>query len=375
VSLAAVLLLGWALFSSRQWPAFPAGLFTAASLFLRHDQATYTIISILVLVLALSFADTDPASRAKLKWTLLFWTAGIIIVTGPLTIVWWKIGAVPEMFRQLVLFPFATYRKTSSLPFPKITAGASIPEKAVVALYYLPLIVQGMAALYLGQSIVSRRFRLNEAILTFLFVWSALFYLQVTVRSDQTHLLMTLPPFFLLSAFGWSILTKKIAERRRVTAVLSTGAAILAGSFVWILHSILWPDVSRAKDQLALERGGVRIEQAAMVASFIRSLQEYVKPNQSILALPYQPMFYFLCERRNPTRWNYLWPGDQTTRDYERFIEEAKRDPPAVILMSERRELRHTRRPSFDMRKSITTRLTTSVNLPFTSAATLTSAL
>ena len=50
-------------------------------------------------------------------------------------------------------------------------------------------------------------------------------------------------------------------------------------------------------------------------------------------------MFYFLCERRNPTRWNYLWPGDQTAADHERFIEEAERDPPAVVLLSEQREL------------------------------------
>jgi hypothetical protein len=34
-----------------------------------------------------------------------------------------------------------------------------------------------------------------------------------------------------------------------------------------------------------------------------------------------------------------LWPGDQTTRDHERFIEEAEHDPPAVVLLSEQREL------------------------------------
>ena len=50
-------------------------------------------------------------------------------------------------------------------------------------------------------------------------------------------------------------------------------------------------------------------------------------------------MFYFLCERRNPTRWNYLWPGDQTARDYEHLIDEAEHDPPAVVLLSEQREL------------------------------------
>ena len=34
-----------------------------------------------------------------------------------------------------------------------------------------------------------------------------------------------------------------------------------------------------------------------------------------------------------------MWPGDQTARDYERFIDEAEHDPPAVVLLSEQRQL------------------------------------
>ena len=98
------------------------------------------------------------------------------------------------------------------------------------------------------------------------------------------------------------------------------------------------PDLSHATEPLALDRGGVRIEQQRVVSEFVRGLQESVPATESILALPYQPMFYFLSERRNPTRWNYLWPGDQTARDHEQFIEEMKHDPPAVILLGEERE-------------------------------------
>ena len=61
--------------------------------------------------------------------------------------------------------------------------------------------------------------------------------------------------------------------------------------------------------------------------------------DRSILCLPYQPIFYFLCERRNPTRWNYLWAGDQTPEDHERFIQQAKADPPAVVLMASETEM------------------------------------
>lgn len=151
--------------------------------------------------------------------------------------------------------------------------------------------------------------------------------------------MITLPPFFLLTAFGWSIVRQKIANHCKVNITLSGVLAGLIVLLLWLLHSFAFPDVTRATEQLALDRGGVRIEQAHVVADFVQRLQATVALDRSILALPYQPMFYFLCERRNPTRWNYLWPGDQTTQDHERLIEEAERDPPAVVLLAQQREV------------------------------------
>jgi hypothetical protein len=337
-SLAAVLFFLPAALSRQQWLAFPAGLLTAVSLLLRHDQAVYTMMSIFALAIALGLARGDSISGTNLKRALLFWLAGIAIAFIPAILVWWRIGALPEMFRQLLLFPFTTYRKTSSLPFPRLIVWRSVWETAVVLLFYLPPFVQAIAALYLLQSLVRRRFRRREAVLAFLVVWSALFYLQVIIRSDFTHLVITLPPFFLLTAFGWSIVREEIANLRKINIVLSAVFASLIVSFLWILHSFALPDVTRADEQLTLDRGGVRIEQAHVVADFVQRLQADVSPARSILALPYLPMIYFLCERRNPTRWNYLWPGDQTTHDHERLIEEAERDPPAVVLLGQQRE-------------------------------------
>jgi len=34
-----------------------------------------------------------------------------------------------------------------------------------------------------------------------------------------------------------------------------------------------------------------------------------------------------------------LWPGDQTAQDHERLIEEAERDPPAMVLLAEQRHV------------------------------------
>jgi hypothetical protein len=338
-SLAAVLFFLRAVGSTRQWLAFPAGALSAASLFLRHDQAVYTTVSITALMIALALARGDSISKMSLKRALFFWVAGIAIILIPAILIWWRIGALPEMFRQLILFPITTYRKTSSLPFPKLTAWRSIRETAVVLLFYLPPIVQAIASLCVVRSVISRRFGRREALLTFLVIWSALFYLQVIVRSDFTHLVTTLSPFFLLAAFGWSIMHEKMASYRQINVASSTVLAILVALLLCILSSFALPDVTRAKELLALDRGGVRVEQAHVIADFVQRLQASAPPDRSILVLPYQPMFYFLCERRNPTRWNYLWPGDQTSQDHERLIEEAERDPPALVLLGQHRDV------------------------------------
>jgi hypothetical protein len=338
-SLAAVLLFLPSVFSSRQWLAIPAGVLSAVSFFLRHDQAVYLMVSIIALTIALGLARDETVPAKNLKRALLFWLAGIAVVFVPAILVLWEIGALPEMFRQLILFPFTTYRKTSLLPFPRLMVWRPIFETAVVLMFYLPPLVQAIAALYLAHSVIRRRFRRREAILYFFVIWSALFYLQVLIRSDFTHLVITLPPFFLLTAFGWSIVREKIVNCRKVNITLSTACAGLIAPLLWLLHSFALPDVTRAKEQLRLDRGGVRIEQANAVAKFIQRLQADVSPDRSILALPYQPMFYFLCERRNPTRWNYLWPGDQSAQDHERLIEEAERDPPVVVLLGQQREV------------------------------------
>jgi len=126
---------------------------------------------------------------------------------------------------------------------------------------------------------------------------------------------------------------------RKIDILLSSALTIVTGSYLWMIRSVALPDMSHETELLNLQRGGVRVANAPLVANLFQSLQAAVPQDRSILVLPYQPMFYFLAERRNPTRWNYLWPGDETEQDYQTLIAEAERDPPAVILLSEQNKV------------------------------------
>jgi hypothetical protein len=264
---------------------------------------------------------------------------GAMVLLVPLIVYWQLQGALPEMFKQLMVFPLTTYGKTSSLPFPKFSAQTLLAEKATALLFYLSPFVQAIAAIWLSQRLIRRRFYRREAVLAFLFVWSALFYLQALTRSDMNHLFITLPPFFLLAAYCWRIFLNVCGELRILKITASVVAATAVACFLWAIHPVSLPELPQANEILALDRGGVRVDDAQWLADFVRGVQDRVPPNRSILSLPYQPMLYFLCERRNPTRWNYLWPGDQTKADHDALIKQARSDPPAVVFITGEKEM------------------------------------
>lgn len=334
-SMAAALLYLHASLTNRRWLALPAGVLTTISIFLRHDQGIYLAISILILTVALKFA-TDIIIPTRV---LVFWFVGAAAAALALSILWWKQGALPEMFRHLVEFPLTTYRKSSSIPFPRFSSQLPLPQNTLIVLYFLPPGVAAVAAVWLVLRIARRRFNSLAAILMFLLAWTALFYCQVLIRSDVNHLLITLPPFFLLAAYCWRIFLGTLGQRKILRICMSIFVAAPICWFLWTVSALVLPDISNQNEPLAVDRGGIRIEKGDWTTDFIRGVQNYVPLHRAILALPYEPMFYFLCERRNPTRWNYLWPGDQTAQDHIDLVEQAKRDPPAVVFITNENDM------------------------------------
>ncbi len=335
-STASVLLFVWAINPNRIPFAIASGAVAALGLFLRHDQAVYTSLALGIFVLAEGFAHGKDPQRPAMRTLVVPWLAGAALIVVPALIYFWCAGAIPEMFRQLVIFPIFTYPKTSSVPFPRITPEAPLSENAWAALFYLPPIVQLVAAISLIYSVARNGFTSRYGVLLFLTFWSGLFTLQTLTRSDLEHLLATLPPFFLLWCFGWSLFFGWIKERNRSLALIVSAIGLVC-STTWLVVLIpaTVPELVNSAEPLELERaGGIRIPKASVLTDFVRMLQTDVPPDHAILALPYEPMFYFLANRRNPTRWNYLWPGDQTIADHARLISEVERDPPDVVLLT-----------------------------------------
>ncbi|HNC45520.1 MAG TPA: hypothetical protein PLU80_15250, partial [Acidobacteriota bacterium] len=213
-SLAAVLFFLWAAKRPGQQRllAVTSGILTAASLLLRHDQGLYLVISISIYSLALAYARDRLVSGVTLKRVVAFWLVGVVAVILPLVVYWQTQDALPQMFKQLVIFPVTTYTKTSSQPFPTFSVEILSLQNALAAFFYLPPLMVLIVAAWLVRQIRRSQFHSREAFFVFLLAWSALYYCQVLTRSDLNHLLITLPPFLILSACGWGVFLEQFDE-------------------------------------------------------------------------------------------------------------------------------------------------------------------
>jgi Dolichyl-phosphate-mannose-protein mannosyltransferase len=79
--------------------------------------------------------------------------------------------------------------------------------------------------------------------------------------------------------------------------------------------------------------GNVRASVAEVPA--VRELLSRVQPGHSLFVYPYKPLFYFLTQAENPTRYSYLQAGLMTNEDVGIALAELEARPPEWVLYME----------------------------------------
>lgn len=338
-ALAAVWQITVAVSGGRARHALAAGVLTSLTFAVRQDQGFY--LSLAVLAYAGALAWLAPAgTRLGARRLLAGWGAGGLAVALPLLVFWAVSGALPAMLDELVVFPLTTYAQTSSLPWPGFSSAQKFRMNVETACFYLPPLVIAPSL-----AVLARRLRAGTAGAGELNVWlvsalAALFYAQVFARSDLYHLVIGLAPTWVL--LGWLLETasRALAVRTaspRVAPIVVFGLALAVGVGVYTqLRDRLVRPIPEDRRLVQLDRAGVYLADgpATALEEEVRFLQSAAPGDRAILVLPYEPMYYFLAERRNPTRWNYLWPGDQTPEQHRALLMQAAADPPAAVVLT-----------------------------------------
>ncbi len=331
----------------RDRPAWAAGAGALAALALlsRHDQGLYLCLaSGLFLGLRVLLREKIPAGGepdANARAIPLAWIGGLGLTSLVPLGLWLATGSFPAAFEQLVAFPLTRYAETSAIDWPRFgDDGALLPT----LFYYAPMVAVGGLGIALVRSARGAAHAgTHVPALAFLLALTALFYAQVATRSDLFHLVIALPPCFVALAVAFD-------AGRRVGAAHGVGIgalALLAGTSAAIglvaSPHFLAPLAEDARP-LDVPRGGVWLSEfeAQQYERLVGYVDRRVDEDAAILALPYQPIFNFMVNRRSPTRWLYLWAGDQTPEDHARLLAEAEADRPTLVVLDRPERLRES---------------------------------
>ncbi|MGA2143604.1 MAG: hypothetical protein ABSH49_01330 [Bryobacteraceae bacterium] len=109
------------------------------------------------------------------------------------------------------------------------------------------------------------------------------------------------------------------------------GLAVAAVMLPWAVVSLVESGQAIASAAtIPSPAGNLRLAPAVRPA--IARLLSLVHPSQPLYVHPYLPLFYFLTQAANPTRYSYLGPGMMTAADQASALADLKRNPPDWVL-------------------------------------------
>jgi len=180
-------------------------------------------------------------------------------------------------------------------------------------------------------------------------------------RAGFDNLLRTLPPFYILFCYllfqVWqkalvfqSAPENSIHSRiKRIPLSLlivclpclfyyemNTHHGFYAGSIGargWVINKDV-KAVHPATTAIKLERIDVLTSpnEAKWISEVVKRISTYSKKGDSILALPLNPIFYFLTDRVNPTPYEWVLPGMLDEDKELEMVETLKAKPPKVVI-------------------------------------------
>jgi hypothetical protein len=172
--------------------------------------------------------------------------------------------------------------------------------------------------------------------------------LSIYPRVDTIHAMFAGPPLLVVGAWGLALVHRTLAGRsnRAVQALVYLSLLVfpiaavtphVAWRYVTIVHADPRAPIPPPYVDLGLERAPVRVPEhiTASIRGAVRYVQAGAPPGAPFFAYPADPLFNFLADRPNPTRFNHLIAGALTPSDLEEVIRDLERAKPRYILWHE----------------------------------------
>jgi hypothetical protein len=325
---------------SARWLFAAGGLLGLAFIF-RHDMAVYVGAAQLLVLLPLAgrfWVDGAWAVVARAQMVLrrlLPYVAGAACVAAPVIIFFVAVVPMRELAQQLFIFPLVEFPKVRDLPYPPLKWR---PEDLP---FYAPFLIFALAGMVVvagigadrsgGASQTVQRFgkfappdrsETRQYAIAMLILFGLFGFNQARVRSDTIHTVH----FFLVSATLLPVLWRGFGTVAKPSALSSVISLIGLTLFVALLVNPLdrykrTLEARRETQFIADSRNslpvaqGVRVDLGQQFA--VGTIKTLTRPADYVYVgllrhdrvFANDVMFYFLMQRRSPTRYHELHPG------------------------------------------------------------------
>jgi hypothetical protein len=280
---------------------FITGFLAGLTTWFLQPKGFFLFLSYLV-VLWLQYRK-EPKFVSSTAWL----AAGYASSTGPVLLLFYAAGALPDLIYANVLWPLTRYSHANTVAYglgaidfywrrwtatlvPLFSPVIGYGTSAVILVPFLALMALPIALVPLA--LYSRSVAFRRATVPYWIAGSALWLSEIH-RKDIMHLGYG-APLFLILLFH---LLRQIRSRWSAWALqfVVLSACALAG--------FNWFTALSARTELVTRRGVVHSFGNDPVLAFLNA---HTKPNEEVFAYPYLPTNYFLAAAKNPTRFSLL---------------------------------------------------------------------
>ena len=321
-----------------------AGVAAGATAMVKQNVGAYTAAGLLMTIWASRLFDTEADWRGRAKMSAQF-IAGMLL-PAVVTLVWLVAsGAGAYLYESWVYYPLVKYTERFARPFPDFFP---LDEREPFDLWtklviYLPAVVYPFAIIAIG--VLASRFRRRgdrvaqsegHALLAVTSV--GLFtLLQAWPRADVPHILFGLQPTFILFAYllfcAWRVL-KAIPGPRSAIAALAMIVALAP------VAALLWKGYQRTEWEYQNYIVAIRSERATGILAagleaqrieiVTKYITEHTAADDPIFVVPWAAGFYFLADRSNPTRSDFMLFEDPEA--YPCLLARLDQRPPKYVI-------------------------------------------
>lgn len=342
-----------------------AGVLVGVTAMIKQNVGAYAAVALVIAIWGSRLFDGRWEVKTRLR-TSAYFAGGIALVVVPIVLGLIVAGAGPYLYESWVYYPLAKYPERFSLPFPQFhpvladqgvvslgdAIGAvltrSVPEPAVFEIWvkliiFLPVLVLPFAAVAIAVHAYRWRARGDHeaaqegrAVLA-IALMAGLLLLQSWPRADVAHILFGLQPTFILLGYllhcAWRGLVLLPGPRVLVHAAAMTVALAPIGLMLWNGYRRTDWEYANYVAHLRSERGaGVRTLpiEAQRIDVVTRYLTEHTAPDEPIFVVPWAAGFYFLADRANPTRTDFMLFEDPEL--YPCLLSRLEQRPPKYVI-------------------------------------------